>query len=238
MNTRRRTTMVGIGAGGHAMALLEVIEQLRQYEVVGLTDADPKRRHRRLIGYPVLGPDGQLATLHRQGVRCAFLGVGAIDSEGTRRRARVFRALLEQGFEMPTLIHPQAVVSRRATLGHGTVVMAGAVVGPGVRVGDDVTVYSGSVIEHGAVIGPHTLLAPRVAIAGDVTIGEGVFVGIGAAVIQGVTIGDWATVGAGSVVVTPVAAGGRVAGSPARPVSRRSGRCAGDGVMTSKEAMA
>lgn len=220
MTRVRRTKIVGVGAGGHAAMVLDLIEQLGGYEVVGLTDAERATHGTRRLGVPVLGGDEQLELLRRAGVRCAFIGVGAVSSEGTRLRAALVDRLTGLGFRVPTLVDPHAVVSPRASIGDGTVVMAGAVVGPHSELGCYVTVYSGSIITHDIRIGDHAHLSPGVSLGGGVTIGTGAFVGMGASVIQGVEIGDWATVGAGSSVVDDVPDGERVTGVPARAFAK------------------
>jgi len=210
--------VVGVGAGGHAKILVELLEQTRIYELVGFTDVDRTRWGAKLMGYPVLGGDEVLAELYEKGVRAAFIGVGAVSSGGTKLRAKLFRQLAEIGFEMPTLIHSKAAVSPSASIGVGSVVMAGAVMSSDVRVGDNVVVYSGTVIEHDSVIESHVLLSPGVKIAGGVKIQEGTFLGIGASIIQGVSVGRWTTIGAGAVVLKHLNDNVVAVGVPARPV--------------------
>ena len=53
-----------------------------------------------------------------------------------------------------------------------------------------------------------------------VRIGRHVWIGGGAIILPGVTVGDDAVIGAGSVVTRDVAAGARVAGNPARVISK------------------
>jgi acetyltransferase-like isoleucine patch superfamily enzyme len=57
-----------------------------------------------------------------------------------------------------------------------------------------------------------------------VVIGDDVWIGIGAIILKGVTIGRGARIGPGAVVTSDVAAGGRVAGNPARPVEPEAAR--------------
>lgn len=57
-------------------------------------------------------------------------------------------------------------------------------------------------------------------IARPVILGENVWIGGAAVILGGVTIGDGAIVGAGSVVTRAVAPGERVAGNPARPITK------------------
>lgn len=108
-----------------------------------------------------------------------------------------------------------------------------------IRLGDGVFVNFGCVMLDVApiVVGARTLIGPGAMLltadhprdaAGrrkglewgrPVTIGEDVWIGAGAIVLPGVTVGDGALVAAGAVVSRDVAAGARVAGTPARPVA-------------------
>lgn len=212
--------VVGIGAGGHAKILVELLMEMGGYDLVGFTDPDQTRWGGSLMGYPILGGDSELPALRAKGVQAAFIGVGAVSSAGTRLRARLFREALALGFEMPTLVHPRAVVSPSAKLGPGSVVMGGAVVNTAACVGANATIYSGAVIEHDSVIGDHVHLSPGVQLAGGVIVEEGAFLGIGASIIQGVRIGAWATVGAGAVVLADIPDGVVAVGVPARPLER------------------
>ena len=210
----RREKIVGIGAGGHGRLLADIAEEMGVYKIVGFTDVASDRV--KGLPHPLLGDDHHLPGLLKAGVLKAFLGVGAVSMGGLRLRARLYQRIITMGFRMATLIHPRAMVSSRAILGEGEVVMAGAVVNGGAQLGDNVVVYSGAVVEHDVVVGRHSHLSPGVLLAGGVTLGEGVFVGIGAVVIQGVSIGAWSTIGAGSVVLKDVPPGSTVVGVPAR----------------------
>lgn len=219
----RPVPIVGIGAGGHAKVILDVLTRLGGYEVVGLTDVDPAKIGTTVLGFPVVGDDTALAKLRQSGVEAAFVGVGAVSVHGTHARAAIFDRGRKQGFVVPTLVHPDAVLSSHAAVGEGTVLLAGAAIGAEARLGMNVTVYSGSVIEHDCVIGDHAHLSPGVLLAGGVAVGEGSFLGIGAVVAHGVRIGPWATVGAGAVVLADVAGGRTVVGVPARDLEARVG---------------
>lgn len=215
--------IVGVGAGGHAKILLEILVSAGCYEPVGFTECDQTRWGAQLMGYPIIGGDTELAMLRAQGVELAFIGVGAVSSAGTRVRQRLFREAVRLGFDFPRLVHDRAIVSRSARVGSGSVVMGGAVISAAVQVGNNVTIYSGAVVEHDSVIADHAHLSPGVQLAGAVIVGEGVFVGIGASIIQGVRVGAWATVGAGAVVVSDVPEGAVVIGVPAHILKKAGG---------------
>ena len=210
--------VVGIGAGGHAKILVELLEQSEKYELAGFTDAQQERWGTEFMGYPVLGGDEVLPELHAKGIRAAFIGVGAVSGAGTRLRQKLFLQAVDLGFEMPTLIDRRAAVSPSASIGAGSIVMAGAVLSADVRVGDNVVVYSGTLIEHDSVIENHVHMSPGVHLAGGVHIGEGTFIGIGASIIHGIRVGTWTTIGAGTVVLKDLPDNVVAVGVPARPV--------------------
>lgn len=196
-----------LGAGGHARVLAEALAGADGIALMGVVAAAP------MPGWllPYLGDHAVLARLRAEGITAAFVGVG---DNATRLH---LGALLERlGFDLPTAVHPAALVSPSADLGPGGVVMARAVVGAGARIGRLCIINTGAIVDHDARIGQGAHIAPGCALAGDVTVGERTLVGVGAAVRPGIWIGSDAIVGAGSAVVVDVPDGARVGGVPAR----------------------
>jgi len=206
--------VVGIGAGGHAKVLLDILRCASGFEVVGLVDSDPKLRSKSLEGVSILGGDEALPGLLREGVSHAFLGVGAVGDN--HQRAQLFERFRALGFHFVNAIHPAAVVAVSAQIGEGAAIMAGAVVNPGACLGVNVIVNTGAVVDHDCVLEDHVHIAPGAVLSGGVKVGKYGHVGTGAAVRQGVTIAEDALVGAGAVVVADVPAKVTVAGNPAK----------------------
>ena len=216
---QRLIKVVGIGAGGHAKVLLDVLRCASGFEVVGLVDADPKQHGRSLEGVSVLGGYEALDRLLGEDVSHAFLGVGAVGDN--QPRAQLFERFRGLGFHFVKAIHPAAVVATSAEIGEGVAIMAGAVVNPGARLGVNVIVNTGAVVDHDCVLEDHVHIAPGAVLSGGVKVGKYGHVGTGAAVRQGVTIAEGALVGVGAVVVADVPARATVAGNPARVRSSR-----------------
>ncbi|HUU04517.1 MAG TPA: acyl-ACP--UDP-N-acetylglucosamine O-acyltransferase [Patescibacteria group bacterium] len=58
------------------------------------------------------------------------------------------------------LIHPTAVISPKAELGHGVQVDAYSVIGPGVRIGDHTVVKHHAIIDKNTIVGKNCLIFP------------------------------------------------------------------------------
>lgn len=188
--------LVIIGAGGHARACLDVVQQIDTYKILGLiglpeeTDADH-------LGHRVIGSDRDLPGLVG---KCpyAFVAVGHITSPALR--IRLYERLGELGFRLPDIVAPTAYVSRHAVIGPGTIVMHGAVVNAGARVGQNCIVNTRAVIEHDAAVADHCHISTGAILNGGVQVGRGSFVGSGSVVREGVVIGADCLIGMGLAV--------------------------------------
>lgn len=200
--------------------VVDLLDSQGVFEIEGLTDLDSEKRESKLFGYPILGGDEVLPRMLQRGVNLACLGLGSINAENNVSRYQLFQKLIEIGFVIPNLKHPQAIVSKFCQWGQGITVMAGAIINPGVNLADNVLVNTGALVEHDCILEQSTHISPGAKLAGAVTVREGAYVGLGATIRQGIEIGPWSTVGAGAVVVQNVPAGITVAGVPAQPLDK------------------
>ena len=213
--------VIGLGAGGHAKVVIEILRLLGNYEFAGLLDPKPELRGTDLLGVRVLGDDTLLAELFQQDVRYAFIGLGTVGD--TNPRKRLYEEAQRVGFKVARAVHPQAVISQSAQMGDGPTVMAGAVINAATCVGDNVIVNTGAIVEHDCVIGNHAHIATGARLAGGVRVGEGAHIGIGASIRQGINISRNAIVGAGAVVIDDVPEGATVVGVPAKVLKKVEG---------------
>lgn len=206
-------SIVVVGGGGHAKVCIELLERIGTHRIVGVVD--PKlMRDTVFRGYPVLGSDDVLPQLRRDGVVAACVGIGGAPNLLPRRR--ITEQALALGFDVPTLIHPSAIVARDVALALGAQVMAGVILQPGAAIGAHTIINTGATIDHDSVIGAYGHVCPGVTISGGCTVGDGAFIGVGARVIHGIRVGTDAIIAAGAVVIRDVLDGATVMGVPAR----------------------
>lgn len=199
-----------VGAGGHGLvvadALMRTSSANRGVEVVGFYDDAAKLG--RILGFHI---HGRISDLSPEAADAIVVAVG-----DNRSRRDVFNELIGRGLRAYSVHHPDTTIAESASIGEGTMILAGAVVNPLARVGKNVILNTACILEHHAAIGDHAHVAPGVRMGGNVTVEEGALVGVGAVLLPGVSVGAWAVVGAGAVVVNDVPAGVTVVGNPAR----------------------
>jgi sugar O-acyltransferase (sialic acid O-acetyltransferase NeuD family) len=200
--------LILVGAGGHAHACIDVIEQQGRYQIAGLIGM-PDEVDTLHLGYSVLATDADLHELSRQ-YQHAFISVGQIRSPDVR--IRLYRRLLELGFQLPTVISPAAYVSRHATIGVGSIVMHGAVVNAGAQVGDNCIINSRALVEHDAIVEANCHISTGAILNGNTRVGAGSYVGSGSVIREGIALGEGCMVGMGLSVRHSQASGTRFVG--------------------------
>lgn len=204
-----------VGAGGHASVCAEILEQTG-HEMIGCLSRDGATAAR--LDVPVVGDDGELESRIAGTDVWVFVAIG-----DNRARMAIVDRVRRVGGRLATAISPHAVVSPRATVGNGSVVMPGAVVNAGARLGIGVIVNTNAGVDHDCELADGVHVGPGVALAGSVRIGRGTLLGVGSAVLPGVQIGERVTVGAGAVVISSVESFNTVAGVPARVIDGEAG---------------
>lgn len=208
------TEVIGLGAGGHARVVIDILRVMNNFKIAGLLDRDRNLWGTSVLGVEVLGDDSLMIELLSGGIRSAFIGLGSIEQTGPR--IKLYENARSKGFEIVSAIHPSAVVSRSASIGNGPTIMAGAIVNAAARLGNNVIVNSGAIVEHDCVVGDHSHIATGARMAGTVSVGSRCHIGLGASIREGLTIGDGSIVGAGAVVVDDVPGNTVVVGVPAK----------------------
>lgn len=203
-----------LGAGGHGQVVADAAESCREWEEIVFYD--DKWQDRNLHGpWKLAGSiESFLSTPQGQGDVIVAIGDNAT-------RARIAFWLRNSGFALTSVIHPTASISRYASIGPGTAVLAGAVINIGAVIGAACIVNTRATVEHDCTLGDGVHVSTGANLAGGVTIGDESWIGAGACIRQLIRVGSHVTVGAGAVVVAPILDPVTVVGNPARMLLRR-----------------
>jgi sugar O-acyltransferase (sialic acid O-acetyltransferase NeuD family) len=206
------------GASDHARVIIDIIELVGQYKIVGLFDSY-KPKGFRAGGYEVLGNERDLAEMcARTGLRRGIVGIG---DNATRKRIAQLLRLAIPHIEYVTAVHPSATMSREVNLGQGALVMAKCYVGLNTKVGEGAVIATNSIFEHDGTMGEYSTLGAGTTTGGHVHLGICTAVCLGVTINHGMKVGDHTVIGSGSVVINDIPSGIVAYGSPARVVRRR-----------------
>eukprot|EP01102_Stenamoeba_stenopodia_P021565 TRINITY_DN872_c0_g1_i2.p1 TRINITY_DN872_c0_g1~~TRINITY_DN872_c0_g1_i2.p1 ORF type:complete len:280 (+),score=49.50 TRINITY_DN872_c0_g1_i2:858-1697(+) len=234
--------VVVIGGSGHGSSVIDALLTAGDYDVVGVLD-DGKP-----LDYEVFGSIKVIGRIDDLPKLCESLGVvGAVVAIGVNTTRsllveKVTNLLFKNDyiivdekelwrsrggggggrhFAFVRAIHPSAIMSRTATIGPGTVLLAGAIVGANTKIGAHCIVNTRAAADHDCVLLDYSTLCPGALLAGNVQIGEYSSVSMGASVAQKVHIGNDTVIGAGSVVLKDVGDNALAFGVPAKFVRSR-----------------
>lgn len=203
------TSVVIWGAGGHGREVNFLCEQAG-LDVVGFLDERPHMKGQVVDDLPVLGVPEDIVEL-REKVRVVCAGVG--DPALKQRFAQVTS---DAGFRFcDPIVHPGVRLSKRSTIGPGSVVCAGVTLTVNVHIGQHVIVNRNATLGHDVTLGDFVTISPGASISGNVTIDEGVFVGTNAAIREKLHIHAWSVIGGGAFVRGEVPSRTLYAGVPA-----------------------
>ena len=138
-----------IGGGGHCKSVIDIIEQEAKFEIAGIIDK-PDLLGSKTLGYPVIGNDFDLDNLAKK-FQYALITVGQIKSSSLR--IKLYDLAVKAKFLLPSIISPNAHVSKYSKIGSGTVVMHNAVVNANASIGNNCIINSCSLIEHDVNVG-------------------------------------------------------------------------------------
>jgi sugar O-acyltransferase (sialic acid O-acetyltransferase NeuD family) len=206
------------GSSGHAKVIADLLF-LEGARIAAFVDRNPETAA-VLDDLPLFRsePDLRAWLASPAGAQVGFAALAIGGSRGRDRR-EIGTLLRSLGLHLPTLIHPDASVSRTATLGEGTHVLAQAVIAADTVIGRCCVVNHGAIVDHETELEAGVHVAPGATLCGCIQVGEDAMIGAGATVLPRLRIGARAIVGAGATVTRDVPPDCVVTGTPAHPVS-------------------
>lgn len=197
--------LIIIGAGGHGKVIADNAVK-NGYTDIGFVDDNVAGK---CMGFPIVGTCTDIKKFN-DGSTDFIIGIGNI----------AIRKMIAEKYAVNwiTLIHPSAQIAVNASIGKGTVVMAGAVINACATVGDHCIINTSAVVEHDNILEDYVHISPGVKLGGTVTVGKQTHIGIGATVSNNMAICSGCFIGAGAVVVRDIENIGTYIGIPARKI--------------------
>lgn len=206
-----------LGVGHNTIVYIDLVESCG-YKVAGLYHYNDERIGENIHGIPIVDSNSNL--FKKESLKNINFAISVGDN---KIRANLAEQIRVKSGNIPTLIHPSAVVSQYATISKGVVIHANSVVQADVIIEQDSVVSYNVSVTHTSQIGRTCYLASGSSIGAYITIENNVFIGQAAVLVSGKVeyIGSNSIVGAGSVVINNVEENTVVAGNPAKFIKKK-----------------
>ena len=186
--------LILLGGGGHCKSVIDVAESAG-YTILGILDK-PEEVGKKVLSYQVIGTDDDIDKY--VDIAEFVITVGQIKSSTVRRQ--IAERVEKAGGRFATIIAPDAVVSKYATIGQGTVILHHCVVNADARIGSNCIINTMVNIEHDVEIGDFCHISTGTMVNGTVKIGSDTFVGSGSIIYNNIEIPGCSIIPAGTTV--------------------------------------
>ena len=195
-----------VGCSGHGKVAADIAVKNGKYDQICFLDDNPKSE--LCMQFPVVGNSRYEGISPEDEV---FVAIG-----NSQIREKLMDQYEAAGFNLATLIHPDAIIGMNVKIGVGTIIMAGAVVNPDTELRDGVIINTCSSVDHDCVISDYAHVAVGSHLCGNIFVGKGTWIGAGATVSNNVSVCPNCMIGAGAVVVNDILESGTYIGIPAK----------------------
>lgn len=199
-----------IGAGGFGREVAWCVERINDvsptWNLKGFIDDNEELWGKQEDGYPILGG---LDYLKKQKDVYSVCAVG-----NAQIRKKIIDKLANGSIRFATLIDPSVILSKRVSIGEGTIICAGTIMTVDISIGKHVIINLDCTLGHDDVFEDYVTIYPSVNVSGNVRVGKCVELGTGTQIIQGKSITSDVIIGAGAVVVKNIKESGTYIGVP------------------------
>lgn len=203
-----------LGVGRNTIVYVDLVEACG-YKVAGLYHYNDERIGELIYGHKIVDSNNNLFK------KASLTGMNFAISVGNNKiRAELAKNIRGLGGNLPTLIHPTAVVSKYTQLAQGVVIHANSVIQADVIIGQDSTVSYNVSVSHTSKIGKNSYLACNSNIGASFEIQDNVLIGQSAVIVSSKLnyVGHDSLIGAGSVVIRDVEPYSVIAGNPGKVI--------------------
>lgn len=194
-----------IGGGGHALSLLEMVEDINQ--ITGYSDFTVCKE----MPIPYLGTDEDILKNYSTNEYNVCISVVYTNKASLELRKKLIKKF--EQYEPASFKSPTAIITPNANIKNGVVIFHNCTINR-CSIEEHSVINTGAIIEHGCKLGKNVFVGTGAVICGDVAIGNNVFIGAGTVIRDGITIQDNAIIGMGSLVTKNILQEGVYYGSP------------------------
>ena len=169
-----------IGAGGHAKSLIDLILSTGKWQIEGLV-GNYDELGKRILGFEVKWNDKELTKIVHD-YKYAVLGFASLGMQ--KKRILFIENLKKIGFILPSIISPNAYISKHSEIGEGTTIG-----------------HFSLVNEHDVRIEDFCHISTSVTVNGGVTLGQETFIGSKSMLREGLSIPKGTIISAGKRVM-------------------------------------
>lgn len=198
-----------IGASGHGKVVADIAIKMNKWEYIAFLDDN--KSISSAMGLEVIGSSDDISNFIDE--YDVFVGIG-----NNLIRQYIYEKLQQVGANIPTLIHPSAIIGEQVNIGSGTVVMAGTIINSCTKIGEASIINTGATLDHDNIIENFVHISPGANLAGTVHVSKRSWIGIGSIISNNININAESIIGAGSVVIKDIMEPGVYVGVPVKKI--------------------
>lgn len=193
-----RSVVIFGGAAGSKIS--QDIFELTGVRGAGFANNFLPKEERSYLKAPVITYEDAIIMLTSYSDIGYFVGTG----DNFMRKGIIDSIYSEIGRMPMNAIHPTAVLSQTAKLGHGNLIMPLAVINSSAKIGNGAILNTHSIIEHDNIIEDYAQISPGAALGGYVKVRKFANINLNACVNPHLTIGEGSIIAAGAAVTKDV----------------------------------
>ena len=199
-----------IGAGTYGQVYAEYLKD--SYNVIAFYDDDVDLHNSKVNGIEVAGKVIDALSLPKSTAIFVPIGNNPI-------RVELLKKFEENGFDIPSYIHPQTIIHPSVKIGKAVYILTGTNIMPLSVIGDYSMISMGVNIAHHTIIEDACFFSQGSNIGASILLKTLAYVGISATLMTGLkTVGRNSLIGAGAVVIKDVPENAVMAGVPAKVI--------------------
>ena len=207
--------LIVYGAGEFGSLIANVISYYEDYKIAAYGDDSKSNKNLFIDGSPIYDEKTLLEFADKNNIKNAISSIG-----NNFIRAEKYNLLKKAGFNMISIVHPQALIDTNVNYGENVIIEMGTAIHTHSTIGNNVFLGGDALIGHHNKIGNHVLVGGNVSFGGSVIVEDYVSIGVGASIKPGVILGEGSVIGVGAAVIKDVDPGSIVVGVPAKPIKK------------------